>query len=428
MEKDFNSLEYKRSRGAYKAQCTVEYLVTLLASDAFLAKLLSSLGIKDSLVGIISSFVTLACVVQAMSIFLVRARVSTKKLSMTLYTVSMAFFMLLYLVPFIPIGHSAKTLLVIISVLAAYGGSQLISSLHFKWANSFVDPAKRADYSATKEMISLFCGMAFTIVIGFVTDKFESMGNLNGAFLFIASGILVLNICHFICLAMIKKDDRAEWDSKSEPISVIWKNTVGKKEFRSVMVLAVMWSSAVGCTVGFLGVFKTKDLLFSVFAIQIINIVSNLARVAVSKPFGRYSDRTSYAKGFKLALYAAAGAFFVNMFTSRSTRFLIAIHTLLYNCSLAGINQNSFNITYSYVDSKYITHAMAIKTCVGGLVGFCASLMGGKILEAVQNSGNMVFGINLCGQQLLSGISCAITVAAIIYIKTVIEKQIVIKQ
>ena len=56
--KDFNSIEYKRSRNAYMAQCTVEYFVSLLVTDAFLAKLLSSIGISDMIIGIISSFIT----------------------------------------------------------------------------------------------------------------------------------------------------------------------------------------------------------------------------------------------------------------------------------------------------------------------------------------------------------------------------------
>ena len=101
--KDFNSLEYKRSRGAYMAQCTVEYFVALLVTDAFLAKLLTSIGISDSLVGIISSFISLAFVIQLMSIFLVRSKVSTKSMVLFFDTISIFFFMFIYVIPFIPV-------------------------------------------------------------------------------------------------------------------------------------------------------------------------------------------------------------------------------------------------------------------------------------------------------------------------------------
>ncbi len=35
---DFNTIEYKRSRSAYAAQCTVEYFISLLVTDAFIVK------------------------------------------------------------------------------------------------------------------------------------------------------------------------------------------------------------------------------------------------------------------------------------------------------------------------------------------------------------------------------------------------------
>ena len=100
---DFNSPEYKRSRGAYIVQSTAEYFVSLLVADAFLAKLLTSIGISDALTGIISSFITIAFVIQLVSIFVIRLRISTKILVTTLDTTSIFFFMFLFLVPFLPV-------------------------------------------------------------------------------------------------------------------------------------------------------------------------------------------------------------------------------------------------------------------------------------------------------------------------------------
>ena len=127
-------------------------------------------------------------------------------------------------------------------------------------------------------------------------------------------------------------------------------------------------------------------------------------------------------------MYIAAGAFFINIFTNQSTWYFIIVYTLLYNCSIAGTNQNSFNIAYSYVDSKYITQAMAIKNCIGGLFGFGASILGGKILSMVQANNNTVFGLHIYGQQILSAMSFVIVVIAIVFITKVIEKQKVMRQ
>ena len=53
----YSEKSYKRSRNAYKMECTFEYFVTLLIADAYLAKVLSSIGMSDALIGIVSSFV-----------------------------------------------------------------------------------------------------------------------------------------------------------------------------------------------------------------------------------------------------------------------------------------------------------------------------------------------------------------------------------
>lgn len=421
----FNSAEYKRSRNSYIVQCTAEYFVSLLVTDAYLSRLLANIGMSDSLIGIISSFITLAFVIQIATIFLLRINVSAKKLTVVLDTISIFFFMFMYLVPFLPIGKISKTILVIISILLAYVCKYLILNICFKWANSYVAPGRRAIFSASKEMISLFAGMFFTIIIGYIIDKYEMNNNLSGAFLFIAISILVLNICNFISLMIIKKDEKDEKEENVEkiPLSEIMKNTVGNRNFRSIILLTVMWDVARYFTIGFLGVFKYKDLMMSVLLVQVVNILANLCRLLISGKIGEYSDKRSYAKGFKVGLILAAVGFFINIFTTKSTWYFIIIHTIFYNCSVAGTNQNSFNIVYSYVDSKYIVQAMAIKNCIGGLFGFGASLLGGKLLNVIQLNNNMVFGMHIYGQQILSAISFVLTVLCIIYIWKVIEKQ-----
>ena len=425
---DFNSPDYKRSRGAYLAQCAAEYFIGLLAADAFLAKLLASIGISDALCGIIASFITLAFTIQLLSLFIIRVKISTKWLVIIFQTVSALCFALVFLVPFVPVGKTAKTVIVIACVLMAYFGKYLGQNLLFKWGSSFVAPDKRASFSAVKETISLFLGIFFTLAVGFTVDKFEGLGNLNGAFLFLSSAILILHIINFITLLLISKEDASEHEADHVPFSVVLKNTLGNKKFRHVVTLMILYDSARYFTFGFMGIYKTKDLALSVFAVQLINIAANFIRMTVSVPFGRYSDRHSFAKGFKLGLFFFAAAFLVTIFTAQSTWYLVIFYTVFHAVGGAGTNQNTFNIMYSYVDAPYVTQAMSISHCISGLFGFGASLLGGKILSLVQANGNTVFGIPVNGQQILSVISLVLTAASILYITKVIEKQPILRQ
>ncbi len=424
MDNRFATKEYTRSRNAYMVQCAFEYFIALLVSDAFLAKLLSALEVSDKYIGIISSFVSLAFVFQLLSIFLVKTKTSTKKIVMVCDTVSICFFVLVYLVPFIPVSPDMKRTLVIVSIMLAYAIKYLISSMLFKWANSHVEPSLRAVYSANKEVTSLIAGIIFTAVFGYIVDKFESLGNLNGAFLFISFSILAINIGNFICLKLINSEsEEAQEEESSISLRDVIKNTFVNKNFRNVIVMESLQKFAVYFTVGFMGVYKTKELAISVFVIQLINIVSNAMRMVLSKPFAIYSDKRSFAKGMELGLVFAAVAFFVNIFTTPSTWWLVIVFTVLYNISLAGTNQNSFNIAYSYVPLNCITQAMAIKNSISGLCGFVASIIGGMVLSAVQNNGNMILGIYINAQQLLSLVSFILIMIAVFFIHFVIAKQ-----
>ena len=66
---------------------------------------------------------------------------------------------------------------------------------------------------------------------------------------------------------------------------------------------------------------------------------------------------------------------------------------------------------------------MSIKNSVSGMCGFLASIAGGAIVSMVQNNGNMVFGVQIYAQQILSAISFVLIVAAVLYIHFVIAKQ-----
>ena len=422
----YNTKEYKRSRKAYIIQCTSEYFITLLIADAFLANLLSNMGISDVLTGIISSFISFAFLFQLLSIFLVTKIQNTKRVVIVLNCLSQLLFMTMYLIPFAPFSKSVKTVFVICAVLFAYIVNYTVSGVLYKWANSFVEPIKRAEYSAGKEMVSLLLGIVFTFTIGYIIDQYNDIGNVEGGFLFIAVAMLILNICNFFSLMMIKKDSVAMEKEKMEVVPSfleVIKNTLGNKNFISVVIMTVMWNAARYMTVGFLGTFKTKDLAISVGTVQVINIVGQLARFFISKPFGRFSDKRSFATGIRWAFVIEALSYFMCIFAAPKTWWFIAVYTVLYNISMAGSNQNSFNIVYSYVEGKYIVQAMAIKNSIGGICGFLISLLGGKILSLIQKNGNSFLGLHIYGQQLLAAISFVILVGTALYVHFVIEKQ-----
>lgn len=422
---------YHRSRVAYRLECAFEYFVALLVGSAFLATLLKHLGMDDAQVGILSSVISLAFLFQLFSVFVVQHITNTKVFAILFHSISQLFFMGLYLIPFMPFATEVRHVLAIVFLLLAYFGNYFVTSMIYKWGNSFVDPHKRGSFGAGKEMLSLISGVVVTLVVGAVMDAYKANNDPEGGFLFSAIAILIFCICDFVCLLLIKNEKKPKPEARERvTLREVMKNTLGKKRFRHVVLLTVIYDVARYSLTGFLGTYMTNswELGFSLGAVSAITMVGTMARFFLSKPFGRYSDRRTYAKGLELGLIMMSAAFLVCIFTAPSARYLIVVYMILYHGAMAGNSGNMLNLVYSYVDEKYFVQASAIKNSIGGLCGFLASILAGRLLAAVQENGNRVLGIPMYGQQLLAIIAFALSLSAVLYTRFVIEKQKVMLQ
>lgn len=430
-ERDFSSKDYKRSRLAYVTECTAEYFVSLLVIESFLAKVLQYIGLDDSTIGIISTLAALSQLFQFFSIFAVQRIRNTKRFVVFFHTIGQLFFMVLYFVPFMPFAREYKGVLAIFCILAAYFGNYFVTNIIYNWGNSYVEPHHRGRFGATKETCSLISGIVVTIIIGYTMDAFEANGNLEGGFIFAAIAILIFCITDFVCLLLIKNDVKSrEETSNAEPLLAVMKKLSKNRGFWNIIILNVLWNVSVYTTLGFLGTYRINEgeLAFTLGQVTVIAMVGNLGRALLSRPFGKYADKHSYAKALRLALLVAAASFLASALTTPSTRYLIIVHTLLYCICHAGIGANMLNISYSYIPKEYYVQTTSIKNCIGGTCGFLASLGAGAILKAIQSSGNTLFGIHVYGQQVLSLISFVLLIVAFFFTKLVIEKQKVMIQ
>ncbi len=419
----FDSPDYKRTRLLYKLECTFEYFVALLVADSFLARLLSRIGMSDVATGVVSSFISLTFLFQLLAVPVVRKITNTKRFAVTIHLGGQLCFMLLYLVPFISVPNEAKQFVAVVMILVAYFGNYFVNSIIYRWGNSFVDPKHLASFSSSKELLSLLSGITVQLLAGVIIDRFVDTGNIEGSFIFCAVSIFVFAASDFVCLLMMKKEKAAVPDVAHAGFGEVIRNTVGRRSFRSVVLLSCLVKSSIYASVGFLGIYKIKELALTMTSTQIINIICLLGRSAISIPFGKYTDRTSYRNGAETGILIMIAGYIFLMFVSPGTRWLIIAYSMMYHISLAGTNSNLLNLTYDYVDRKYFAEAFAIKNAAAGLCGFLVSVACGSLLAHIQENGNVFLGIHVYGQQVLATISAIIGVMAFLYSKLILSKQ-----
>lgn len=440
----YDSKEYKNSRFAYKMECTFEYFVSLLVAGAYLSSLLSAIGMPDYMVGIVSSIGSLAFCFQLFTAMFVQRVTNVKRFSTIIHTIGRLFYVTLYLIPFFDfIPQEYKGVLAVFCIVMAYCGYYLVTSMIYKWGNSFVHPTKRATFSATKEMLSLICGMVFTFTMGQLIDSkyteyiYDEAGREIGSqitsegFILIAITIFAALILDTVCLLIMKPEDDHHKHMEIEPLHKVFCDLFKNKSYVYLVILDTLHKVSLYTIAGFVHTFQLKELGLSIGVITIISVIANGVRFLASKPLGRFSDKTSFATGITLGLVIKALGYVFVMFTTPNLWWLMIGYHVFYNVSVAATSQNLLNATYSYVDKDHFVQAVSVKNCISGVIGFCVSLGAGVVLKAIQESETgmfSLFGTDIYAQQFLSIVAFVLTVITFLFAQLVVRKQKVMVQ
>ena len=412
-------------RSAFIVFSLFEYLISLLVTGAFLAAILKQIGIADAIAGVISSIISLSCLTQLFSGMLIKPGRSVRRTIVTLIAINQFMFSSLYLIPFIHISQQVKTVLFILMITGAYFIDNLAHPIKYDWLMGFVDPRERGRFTARKEMISLIGGMLFTLAMGRMVDYCNDNGRERTGFILCGVAIALIAM---LCFALIKSVDNAPQNlgkpvSFKQKLKTIRSMIASNSCFRKLLLVDILWKSALYVSTPFFGTYLIGELSFSLTAVSLIGIVSGLSRVLISPVFGRYADKHGYAKAIAVGFTLCATGFLICSFARPGMiRLLYIPYAILDAIALASVNGGLVNITYEYLDRSLFAFALGAKSAISGVVGFLVSLLGSAAVRSVQARGSLLFGHTIYAQQILSAVSFLVIAFLVFYIKRVVCK------
>lgn len=411
---------YKTSRILYVIEAALEYFISMLVTGAYLAKITSSIGMSDTVTGILTSFVSLGCGFQIVAIFIANKR-SVKRWVTILHSLNQLSFALIYLVPFISINKTQKIVIFIFFLLLGHIVNNIVNSPKINWFMSLVDDKKRGSFTANKEMVSLIGGMIFSFVMGSVIDHFEQSNNLYASFIVCGICIFVLAILHTTTLICSK-----EKPAKSE-IHTSTKQMIGllikDKNLFQVIFVSVLWNIVNYASTPFYGSYQIKELGFTMTFISVLAALYAIVRSIFSKPMGRFADKHSFAKMLNICFSVMLLGFAINVFTVPTNgKVFFTIYYMINAAAMAGINSSTINLIYDYVDKEKRTSALALSGTLSGIAGFLTTLAVSPLVSYVQNNNNTFLGIHVYAQQLVSFIAVILLALLIVYLNTVVRK------
>lgn len=413
---------YRSSRLCVIIEAALEYFVALLTGGAFLAKAATSIGISDSLTGIISSFVSLGCAVQLFSLFMGGIkRVKRLVIPVTLFT--QMFFCLIYVIPIVPIPSNIKPVIFAACVLTANILLQLVGSPKFNWFISLVDDKRRGVFTANKEIVSLIGGMIFSTVMGNIVDRYEAAGNLSGAFVLCGSTIFVLMILQSTTILLTREKPRpaAEKTNAAAKLKLLTKN----RPYLMAVVAGTLWSITNCCSTPFYGTYLIgkDELNFSLTFVAILGIIYAIVRALFSRFWGRFADKHSFAHMMSFCVMIAGAGYAINVFTVPSNgKVFYTAYYVLTAIAMAGINSSITNLILDYAPYELRTEALALHHTVYGLTGFLTTLAVSPLVAHIQNNGNRFLGLPLYAQQVVSAMAVLFCAALVLFLRFGIMK------
>ncbi len=413
---------YKRSRIMYIIEAALEYLISILVADMYLAALTRELGISESLTGIISSFISLGCVFQLCSLLIRKAR--PKRLVTALSILNQLLFMLLYVVPLTGWNPNVKIIVFVVVILLAYFFYNIAHPKKIDWFMSLVDNEQRGTFTAKKEAISLVVGIVFTFAMGAVIDYYKET-NIKTAFIICGISIFALTILHTLTMIFTidkQKNEVCENCDANEPKSNIF-SVFKDKSIIKVTLVFVLWYIASYTAIPFYGAYKEGALAFSYTFGAVLGVIYAIVRAFFSFVWGKYADKYSFAKMLRICFGIAAIGFLINVFCVPENGHVI--YTIFYICyaiAMGGINSALINLCYDYVSKERRADALAVSLAVAGVCGFLATLVVSPLVSYIQGNSNMLFGIHIYAQQVLSLIACVMTIVALLYVSISLTK------
>ncbi|MBQ8611382.1 MAG: MFS transporter [Oscillospiraceae bacterium] len=424
IQTEFAEEEKRRVRRAHIVAGMLEAVAMATMSGVFFTLLVKQLGVSDALAGTLSTVVHLGCVTQIFAIGFLRRIRSVRTTSIILQSIKKLLYAFLYMLPFLPMATGVRIALFAVVFAGASISSNLISPASFHWMMAFVSKEERGIYTAHREMLTLIVTIVYNFLMGRVLDHFNAQGRPEIGLVLCACTILVMMFAHIIAMLFTKDSPAVLEQIGQTPNFVrVLKNNLHNTNLLKLVLVGVTWNFFCFFSTSFHNVFLLQELQSTTTFVVVAGMFGNFIRLACSAPSGKYADHNGFARSMGLGFALAALAIGLMMFwTPETGRLYYLLYQIPYCSALALLGNGQNNITLQYIDPADRVGAQGMYTAMLGLSSFLGSLVGGRILAAIQANGNRVFGIPMYGQQFLSGISFIALVALTVYVYTVVAR------
>ncbi len=434
--------DYKKSRVYFTISDSAVQTVAQLSGGTFIATLMAFCGISDANIGIITSLVSLAAISQ---IFLIKyfKRIKKYKFLVCFTAFQRLLFTLIYFIPLLPIANSVKAILIVILYFLAQIFVQIGAPASQDWIASLVPSKLRGKYFSIKDSVAVFVVSSTMLLTGIALDYYKSKNILSG-FIIIGILIFILVLTNVIALSMMKEpkisymnEDGKEMHGrlakranlnilkeKENGIISEMKEAFQNRKFRKAFILQNLYTLAFYIAIPFNASYQINQLALPYTFIMLVGFIANLYRICIAPKLGRMADKHGMAKILRYSLFALGLNLLTMAFAVPGNAYQMQIvAAILGSTAWAFLGIGLFGIQLDFFKNDKRMIWLTLTSSISGVFGFIVSIIGGRILDYLQQKPLILFGETIYAQQVLNMIGFIIVLITVFYIKYFIETE-----
>lgn len=434
--------DMKSSRIYYTTADSAAQTITQLAGGTFLATLMSDSGISDANIGIITSLVSFAALTQ---LFLINYFKSIKKYKflVTVTALQRILFAALYFVPLLLINDTFKAILIVLLYFVGQVFVQIGTPASQDWIASLVPSRLRGKYFSIKDSVAVFVVSSLMLICGIILDYFKKV-NLHTGFILIGIIIFLLTLIDVIALSLMKEPKlsyvnkegkemhgrlakRAKEkhrEEKGQSILSEIREAFHDRRFRRAFSTQCLYTLAFYICAPFNASYQINDLKLPYTFLMVIGFVFNLYRIYIMPRLGRMADKYGMGRLLRYTLFALGLNFLAVAFTMPMNAYPMTVLASFFSSTawaFVGIGLFGIQLDFYRSDKRMIW--LTLTSSVAGLLGFLISIVGGRLLDILQQADLHLFGQKIYAQQVLNLLGFLIILCAVIYIRLKIEPE-----
>ena len=258
--------------------------------------------------------------------------------------------------------------------------------------------------------------------MGALIDYFRESGNIKTAFILTAVVIFVLMTLHTFTMffAVEKKIPYIRSENFWDSLAKLLKN----RNIIRVTIVFVLYYVSYYISTPFYGTYQIGELDLSLTFISAIVMFGSMSRVLVSKFWGRYADKKSFAAMIeKCFIFLGFAQLCAVLAVPQTGKIMFVLYYVFHGIALGGINSALINLIFDYVPVEQRADSLAITQAIAGFTGFITTLLVSPLVSNIQSNGNKLLGISIYAQQFVSIIALIVTITAVFYIRFVFIKK-----